>query len=245
MSKKTSIARRAAFFRALAETGNQTVAAERAKVSRSWVSLHRASDPAFRTEMEAAILAAREGLRGVAGSAPGRHWGDIAGEELVIRGSNGRRAQIARARVRQWTARAEARFLRALAASCNVKAACAETGLSVASAYNHRRRWQGFARRWVEAEENGYIQLEFALIENASNMLEGGAEVEAGGPMPPMTISQAIHLLHMHKFNVRRMGRKPGGFARPRDYEALSAEILRKLTIIERHEARLGAGASL
>ena len=47
MSRKTSPARRAAFLKALSETGNQTIAAERAKVSRSWVQLHRSTDPAF------------------------------------------------------------------------------------------------------------------------------------------------------------------------------------------------------
>lgn len=36
MSARTSAARRRAFFVALAATGNQTLAAERAKVSRSW-----------------------------------------------------------------------------------------------------------------------------------------------------------------------------------------------------------------
>jgi hypothetical protein len=35
MSRKTSTARREAFFRALAETGNQTLAAERAKIHRA------------------------------------------------------------------------------------------------------------------------------------------------------------------------------------------------------------------
>jgi hypothetical protein len=55
MSAKTSAARRAAFMAAVAETGNRTLAAERAKVSASWVTLHRATDPAFKAELEAAV----------------------------------------------------------------------------------------------------------------------------------------------------------------------------------------------
>ena len=47
MSKKITATRCAAFLKALAETGNQTLAAERAKVSRSWVVLHRGRDAAF------------------------------------------------------------------------------------------------------------------------------------------------------------------------------------------------------
>jgi hypothetical protein len=187
--------------------------------------------------MEASILAARKGLRGVSSLTPERRWGDIAGEELVIRGSNGRRAQIARARVRQWTARAEATFLRALAASCNVKAACAVVGLSVPSAYNHRVRWPSFADRWDAAEENGYVRLEFALVENASNMLAGGAAVEPDAPIPPMTVAQAMQLLHMHKFNVRRVGGRPGHIARLPDIETVHAFVLRKIAVLERTEA--------
>ncbi|PAX07115.1 hypothetical protein [Sphingomonas lenta] len=74
MSAKTSERRRAAFFKALAETGNQTLAAERAKVSRSWVSLHRAGDPAFRAEMEAAIASAEARLDRAAGVGPAAKW---------------------------------------------------------------------------------------------------------------------------------------------------------------------------
>ena len=75
--------------------------------------------------------------------------------------------QIARARLKQWTPRIEDRFLAVLAATCNVKAACAEVGMTAASAYAHRKRWPAFAGRWDEAVEEGYARLEFALVENA------------------------------------------------------------------------------
>lgn len=52
---KFGLARREAFLAALRETGNRTIAAERAKVSQSWVGLHRASDPAFRRACEKAV----------------------------------------------------------------------------------------------------------------------------------------------------------------------------------------------
>ena len=44
--------------------------------------------------------------------------------------ARGRRVQIARARVKQWTPRVEDRFLATLAATCNVKAACAEVRMT-------------------------------------------------------------------------------------------------------------------
>ena len=59
MSRKTSPARRGAFLQALRETGNQTIAAERAKVSRSWVQLHRSTDPQFRADVAAAARGPR------------------------------------------------------------------------------------------------------------------------------------------------------------------------------------------
>ena len=59
MTAKTTAARSNAFFTALSETGNQTISAERACVSRSWVLQHRQNDPAFRARMEACIAVAR------------------------------------------------------------------------------------------------------------------------------------------------------------------------------------------
>ena len=232
MSARTSMARREAFLRALAETGNQTIAAERAKVSRSWVSLHRARDPAFRARVEAATAEAKARLKAAGDLAPPTGWGSLDGEELVMRGGNGRRTQIARARLKQWTPRAEARFLGVLAATCNVKAACAEVGLTAASAYGHAKRWEGFAARWREAVEIGYLRIEAALVEHAGNPLSE-REVEVELEMPPMTAAQAIHLLHMHKHQMHGIGGRPGGAGRPKSLEELKPGILRKLERIE------------
>jgi hypothetical protein len=62
MNKKTSKARIQAFFKALAETGNQTISAECACVSCSWGTLHRFTNPASKARMEACIAEAREWL---------------------------------------------------------------------------------------------------------------------------------------------------------------------------------------
>lgn len=229
MSRKTSIARREAFFRALAETGNRTLAAERAKVSQSWVTLHRANDPAFRARIAAAVAEARARLAGAAGTAPASGWGSLDGEELVVRAGNGRRTQIARARVKQWTPRVEARFLSVLAATCNVKAACAEVGLTAASAYGHAKRWQGFAERWREAVETGYLRIEAALLAkaNCNPFSEEGFDSEVA--MPAVTVTQALQLLHMHKRAVRGIGDRPGvRWRRPPTLEERAPHILRK-----------------
>ncbi|WEK46212.1 MAG: hypothetical protein P0Y56_14515 [Candidatus Andeanibacterium colombiense] len=256
MSKKFSQARKAAFLSALRATGNQTLAAERAKVSRSWVQLHRSEDPAFRSAVELAVRQARDRLRaepsrGVPGGAA---YAD--GAELVVRGTGGsgggKRVQVARSRLRQWTPRVEERFLAALAGSCNVTAACAEAGLTAASAYGHRGRWPAFARRWDAAVELGYLLLEGRLIEAAGNFFSAPedevAEPAAGSAITGMSVGAAIHLLHMHKHEVRGIGKRQGRPGRAPDREAVRASILAKIDAIERaddrrEQARLRAAA--
>jgi hypothetical protein len=233
MSAKTSAARRAAFFAALRATGNQTVAAERAKVSRSWVTLHRANDPAFRAAMEEAVAAAKAALSQAAVAEPGAGWRDQGGEELVARGSNGRVTQIARARLRQWTPRVEARFLSVLASSCNVKAACAEVGLSQESAYCHRKRWGGFARAWDQALEIGYDRVATALVAAAGAML-GDHDYEPETHVRMTSVRDAMTLLKMHQARVHGVGKLPGRRPRPRTFDEVRDSILRKLEMIER-----------
>ncbi len=259
MTAKFSASRREAFLAALRATGNQTLSAERAKVSRSWVTANRARDAGFDAAVRDAIAGAKRVLRDaareaqvlrdaacaapqdcpVSGMKPPSGWGHLDGAELVVKGTGGsalgptpgggRRVQIARARVRQWSPRAEERFLAALGATCNVKAACAEVGLTAASAYNHRHRWPGFARRWDAAVETGYTQLECALLESAENLLSG-RDVPDPPPLRGMTVDHAIHLVHMHKHAARGIGMAPGKrWQRPKTLEELAPGILRKL----------------
>ena len=256
MSARIGARRRRAFLTALSQTGNQTLAAERARVSRSWVTLQRSADPAFDAAVRAAIDAARVALRAQAGAGaeaqrggtckPARGLAYLDGVELVVRGTGGsvlgptqrggKRVQVARARAGQWSPRTEERFLAALTASCNVKAACAEVGLTPASAYNHRQRWPRFAERWATAVEVGYTQLEFALIEAGCNPLSG-AGLSGVAPLTGMTFAQALHLLHMHKHAARGLGKRPGLPPRADDIEAVRAELIRRLAIHERKAA--------
>jgi hypothetical protein len=228
MSKKFTAQRKRAFLTYLGQSGNQTLSAERVKVSRSWVCLHRSGDPDFDAACRAAIAAAKAALEALASppladapspqplSRKGRgaeRWRYFEGHELVVRGTGGsgggKRVQIGRAREKQWTPRAEKRFLSALAATCNVKAACAEVGMWPASAYNHRDRWPAFAERWREAEKIGFFRMEAAVVENGCNLFSE-PEVEPDVRIEGMTIADAMEALRMHKHSVRRLGGKPG-----------------------------------
>jgi hypothetical protein len=229
MSRKFSEARKQAFLKGVRETGNQTIAAERAKVSRSWVQLHRSTDPQFDADCRAAIAEAKESLawapdrvRGTRGSnRPPSGWGHLDGEELVVKGTGGsgggKRVQIARARLKQWTPRVEDRFLATLAATCNVKAACAAVAMTAASAYAHRKRWPGFAARWDAAIEAGYERLEEELTASAIAFFE---PPEPGEPwfepvVEPMSVRDCISIVRLHERRAReaaarRLGRVRG-----------------------------------
>lgn len=240
MSQKMSAQRRVAFLRALEATGNVTLSAERAKVSRSWVALHRKEHPEFDAGCRAAVARAKasfDRLRMNGSMKPPRGWGSLDGVSLVVRGTGGsgggKRCQIGRARLKQWCPRTEDRFLATLAATCNVKAACAEVGLTQGSAYNHRNRWSAFAKRWDAAVETGYARLEMGLFENAGNMFSA-RELPADVDMPPMRVDEAIHLLYMHKHKMEGIGGRTGGWGAKASPDELADAIERELKVLER-----------
>lgn len=247
MTAKFSAQRKRAFLNYLSQTGNQTLSAERAKVSRSWVCLHRANDPLFDAACRAATDQAREALRQAAqGSglpAAGARWRYLDGHELVVREACGRRVQIGRARLKQWTPRLEDRFLAALAATCNVTAASAEVGMWPTAAYNQRHRSEDFARRWDEALETGYVRLEAALVENARHRSEP-REARPDVDMPPVTFDQALHLLNRHRYHLRGIGKRPGKAPReatPEEAEAAFGKALRRVdSWLRKEEAKRG-----
>lgn len=268
MSKKFSAARRAAFLKAVAETGNQTIAAERAKVSRSWVTLHRSTDPAFDAAVREALRQAQDRLLGISekgtdphptrpsagppspacgrgeGNQPPKKWRYHQGEELVVRGTGGRRRagaeplgrpreQIRRARVKEWTARTEQRFLAALAACCNIKRACAEVGLSTASQHAHARRWPAFAAACEQALSIGATRIEAGLLANSAPLWDA-SEVSPEAPIPAMTAAEAIQLLRLHKKGGagqprRRPGRPPRTASEAEVKAALAAQLAKLL----------------
>lgn len=233
MTAKMSDKRRAAFLKALEACGNQTLAAERVCVSRSWVCQERMRNPEFDAECRRVIASAQARLRRAEGNRPPEGWGHLDGVELVVRGTNGRRVQIARARAGQWTARSEDRFLQVFSATCNAKAGYEAAGKSKGSAYTHRKRWPAFDRRWKEAEELSSIRLEYALVECAGNPFSR-AELPPLIPVPPMSADEIIHNLDMHQYRTHGLGKPPGRGPRPPDFEKAVRVIGRKVDAIAR-----------
>jgi hypothetical protein len=223
--------RRGAFLKALEACGNQTLAAERTCVSRSWVCQERMRNPEFDAECERVIASARERLRQAEGNRPPEGWGHLDGVELVVRGTNGRRVQIARARAGQWTAACERRFLSVLAATGNAEAAYRAAGKSKGSAYTHRKRWAGFERQWGEAVEISCVRLEFGLAGYAMNPF---SSPELPDPAPvSLTPEQALHSLHMNKRRLFNLGKRPGRRGAPPTIEQVTARVVRQVEAVK------------
>jgi hypothetical protein len=160
--------------------------------------------------------------------------GRVAGSHVRY-GPTGR-AQRIKTGGAQWSDEAEELFLDVLAASCNVTMAAEATGFHTQTAYRMRRLRPDFAARWKEALIQGYIRLEFALVEAACDTL---ANVEFGTdrPIPKMTVDQAMGVLRAHKSEVTGDGRKiPGRHARRRSFEEVRDSIIKKIEAIERAE---------
>ena len=142
----------------------------------------------------------------------------------MVRGTGsgtGRRVQIGRARVKQWTARTEERFLVELAETCNVKAACAAVGLTPASAYNHRDRWPAFRLRWDGVLGEAMARLEGELLRRAREG-EEAAKAEFAGILS----YEAMWALEMHR---QRIARRRNPQRRVRSHAELVEELTKKL----------------
>lgn len=229
--------RRRAFLRALASTGNVTLAAEKAQASRYWLYQLRSTDPGFADEWAQALAAAKAALGTTRHSRPPRGKRHVDGAATVITRNKKRQPQIARAHRGKWTDKAEADFLAYLAATANVTEACRHVGFARHSVYQRRMQWPAFREAWDAALESGYARVEMALVMNAGAFLDPVA-IDTDYPMPDMTVDQAINLLKLHRAAVH--GGRPqryGHRRKPVDVEALKAEIVRKARLLTGKDA--------
>jgi hypothetical protein len=196
MTAKVSEAARRAFLAAYVQSGNVTLSAEQAGVSRSWVSRARRGDPAFDGLCRAAKAASAERLGGDESNRPPGAWTRSGGVELVVQRAGKRPRQLIRSLRARWTPRAEERFLGELRRCNNARLACYRAGMTVSSFEAHWRRWPGFRRRVAEARA-------FASLRIASRI-----EAGSNGPMEiphlpekeeAVSIADRIHLARRHK----------------------------------------------
>jgi hypothetical protein len=133
----------------------------------------------------------------------------------------------------QWSDEAEELFLDVLASSCNVTMAAEATGFHTQTAYRMRRLRPDFAARWKEALIQGYIRLEFALVQAACDSV-ANVEFDSERPIPKMTVDQAMGVLRAHKGEVMGDGKRgPGNRSPHRSLDEVKASITKKIAAIE------------
>ena len=129
---------------------------------------------------------------------------------MVVRGRSGK-LQLRLAHRGKLSAAAEQVFLAALSASANVRLAAAAAGASARAFYRRRKRDPAFAREFRLALEMGYERLEEALMTavDCDSGRHDGWRRDDPPPVPAMTVSQALHLLHLHHKTARLRWEEP------------------------------------
>lgn len=148
----------------------------------------------------------------------------------TLRASGPHGPQLTETQGRFWSDEAEAVFLDCLAATCNVSLAAREVGFSGTTVWRRRRRDAGFAQRWQEALEQGYVRLETAIVRRAADRFDGGGDDDAGEP--EVSTAEAINLLRLHKAGVAHGRARAGRRRAPRPLADVRASILVKLEAI-------------
>lgn len=222
---------RTRFVAALREGGNVRRAARAAGVGISAVYRLRKREARFAAAWDAAIAVGPRGGEPV-----------LAADE-VLRRCKGRRMQVARRKLREWSIADDERFFAELAATCNVEASAHAAGHSGPSAYGRRMRWPAFAEAWEEALQQGYARVEMRLVQVAADGPRR-PHVDGGAPGPAEFDPQlALHLMRMHGAAVKSgPARRRGGLYPRREpsIEEVQEEVLRKIAAIDRARGRRG-----
>lgn len=199
MTAKVDGRRRVAFLKAFARSGNLTLAAEQAGVSKSWVIKARLADSGFARDCAAAKQAAGERLGGGGCNRPPKGWAQRSGRDLAVRRAGRRPAQVVRTFEGQWTPRAEARFLGALGRSGNLEMACDEARMTLSSYEAHHRRWPDFRRRVREARAFASERLEAAVEADAERPLDLDLDLDSVEEIAPPSIAEALAIVRRHR----------------------------------------------
>ena len=119
---------------------------------------------------------------------------------MTICRRNDGKLQMRRAQAGKLTREAEQAFLAAVSATCNIRLSAAAVGAAEAAFFRRARKDPAFARELRLALKEGYEALERGLLEAG---LPGSHEHDdwrsnAPPAMPPMTVNQALQLMHLH-----------------------------------------------
>ena len=164
----------------------------------------------------------------------------VGAGELMLVGGN--RTQLRKVSKRNWTKAKEAKFLKVLAETCNVRQACEEAGVSDTQAYRRRKSDASFRASWVEAIGTAYQRLELALLERALNGTEKVVIKTDGREerMREYPNQIALALLRMHRDTaIEAATDVPAD-----DVEEIRERLLHKLERLREREAAKAAGTA-
>ena len=236
----------ALYLRHPRQSGNATMAAGFAKRARETFTGRRA-DPDFDAECEAALTFARAALarKGPQPAASRVGGGGMlaAGGEYMVGPNLNNGLQVRRARPGHVTAKGEAAFLEALAATANIALAAEAVGVDPRAFYKRRAQSAEFARRMQDALAVGYEAVEFALLNTALRSLasdRGPAGEEGVGPVEPgrVSIDQAMTLVAQRNKTMAIGDRQVRGeYQKPATREESNAVLLRLLGAAEKRVA--------
>ncbi|MFL6843928.1 MAG: hypothetical protein ACJ8ER_03495 [Allosphingosinicella sp.] len=237
------------FLEVLGQTGNARLSARSVGRRLSTMFHRRGAHSAFAQEWEAKAAAAHarfhlaggkrgpEPERANAGKRDSRFRGNDGaalrtkgGEAMVVRTRTGR-LQIRLAHPGKLTHAAEQTFLRALAATANVRLSAAAAGASVAAFYRRRRQNPVFAREMRLALRMGFERIEAAALDAALPEAHRHDAWRRGepAPIPPLSWDQAFQLLCFHEKSVRQGWEQPHRRRRRGESDAVYIERLRAM----------------
>ncbi|MEA3037739.1 MAG: hypothetical protein QOE79_252 [Sphingomonadales bacterium] len=156
-------------------------------------------------------------------------------DTTVARSKNG--PQVRKQRSGGWTARKKKRFLETLAATCNVRRACARVGMSDRSAYAERTKDAVFREDWQTTLDSSRGVLQTMLIERSARGSRLPADEATDDDTPfddpaSMDTALALTLLKQHAGgDTRWRGSRPPRYA---TRDETDTEILRRLKILAR-----------
>jgi hypothetical protein len=212
------LAQNEAFLEALRRTGNPHLAAASLGV-RSTYSKRRAKCAAFATRWDAAILACHAALKLGGGPRPAEGSALRTEGEIIVDRTRGGRLQLRRAPPGRMTEAGERYFLRAVAASANIRLSAAAAGFTHSAFHQKMKKRPAFASEAKISLTIGYDRLEYAAMERMLETLHGNpawlTDALTGNPLPPMSFDQALQLLCLHHNKARLDGDRPPG-RRPR-----------------------------
>jgi hypothetical protein len=154
------------------------------------------------------------------------------GSGKAIRDCHGGLPKEIRVGRKRWSQVAEAKFLDALAMTCNVTTALEAAGFTASPVYRRRRADSGFAERWREALTIGYERLETRLVEAAERAMSG-IEADPASPFPKMTVAEAIQVLNTYRRATKEGRTRTFWRRREKPIEEVRASIARKLRALE------------